>query len=116
MRVIFVLRPDGDVHRPTMNGNFATSFSGIEDSPLRVRAGVELSVEEPCEERALLVRRLAVAPAPRRIVALGTGLIDAGTKSAVLRRELAPGKLKSRMSMYGLFCTRENATPADCRP
>src|SRR5207244_9176523 len=37
----------------------------------RVRAGVELPVEEPSQERPLRVRRLAVAPATRGIIALG---------------------------------------------
>src|SRR3989449_6029619 len=91
----------------TAKGNFATSLSGIDVSPLeyvpasrspvrsrersdRVGAGVWLSLGLPAAEKS----------------PFGVALIEGGTKSAVVRSALGPGKVKRRTSMYGFPCTR----------
>src|SRR5213592_1338135 len=95
----------------TAKGNFATSLSGIDVSPLeyvpasrspvrsrersdRVGAGVLLSLGLPEAEKS----PFAVA------------LIEDGTKSAVVRSALGPGKVKRRTSMKGFPWARLNAT------
>src|SRR2546430_15144530 len=79
----------------TAKGNFATSLSGIDVSPLeyvpasrspvrsrersdRVGAGVWLSLGLPAAEKS----------------PFGVALIEGGTKSAVVRSALGPGKVK----------------------
>src|SRR6202022_1807701 len=56
-----VLRPARDVHRRDDEWAVRDLFQRDGGLAAGVRAGVELPVEEPGEERALLVRRLAVA-------------------------------------------------------
>src|SRR5213595_2545445 len=95
----------------TANGYFATSLSGIDDSPLeyvpassspvrsrersdRVGAGVWLSLGLPDAEKS----------------PFGVALMEGGTKSAVVRSAFGPGRVKRRTSMYGFPCTRLKAT------
>src|SRR5437870_6025027 len=111
IRTVLSLDPTATSMEATMNGNFAASFRVMEASPLeyvpasrspkRSRAR-----NDRCGFGVWLSRCLAAAEKSP----LAAGLIDGGTKSAVVKRELGPGKLNNRTSMYGLPWTRENAT------
>src|SRR2546429_8726203 len=95
----------------TANGYFATSLSGIDDSPLEyVPASSSPVRSRASSERLGAEVWLSLALPEAENSPFAAALTGGGTKSAVVRRAVGPGKEKRRTSMYGFPRGRLQAT------
>src|SRR5712691_7220767 len=95
----------------TAKGNFATSFNGIDVSPLEYVPESRSPVRSrERSDRTGFGVWLSLGLAEAEKSPFGVALIEGGTKSAVLRSALGPGSVNRRTSMYGFPWTRVKAT------